>query len=637
MNPGFPHQTSSIYYPTSSAPKQTAYGQSATNGPDPNGAVQHERIKITRTIRTEGLKPDLHCCHSEQPSSNPLQPGRVKADYAHQPYFNQQPLNYPATNRYSNTSLTSPSQSYQPIAAHQITRSDSHLDKALCNQVPAKPTTDLQTQNEITDLLSEICDKPSVPPQNQMGKTGSSFTTYQPANIYASHSIYPGTWFSDTKEPAFWHFSQGNQAFHTSYPGFGAGANASIMGYGQQPLTPTIAQSENFIPNPLLSPSRKRLLNQDLSHQAKFGAFTPTKPYLNTMADNSNSSTNSNGANYQNSFTANQMNHWMYSNELQRFPNTQLAYSAASSDYFQQQMAQITAWKSYMTQNLPTPHVQNRAARPLPPGQSTRPEHSANSYPVPVSSHSADQPGSSSLNAPANKSATQDSNTLLQSTDYADTQTKNTSKETHTPSPESKASDDSDNEVDFNCKAPEFDRESDEIVSLIHGTENLLGIQKLDLPWITTAQALIIAADAIDGNITEATMHILRLGLLMDQPNEPDNPLEDVNPEMARLVNDWYEQSEEDKIESEYFELLNSINRYRRTKGEPTLQKSTSYSSVLEIANEILQSERNAMGRDCLPPKRDRAFLPEYIQTALKYIQGDLEGSRTASNESREK
>ncbi|WBA79682.1 hypothetical protein [Endozoicomonas sp. GU-1] len=635
MNPGFPHQPSSIYYPTSSAPKQTAHGQSATNGPDPNGAVQHERIKITRTIRTEGLKPDLHCCHSEQPPSNPLQPGRVRADYAHQPYFNQQPLNYPPTNQYSNTFLTSASQSCQPIPAHHITRPDSHLDKVQYNQVSAEPTTDLQTQNEITDLLSEICDKPTVPPQNLMGKAGSSFTNYQPAHIYASHSICPGMRFSDTKESAFWHFSQGNQAFHPSYPGFRAGANASIIGYGQQPLTPTIAQPENFIPSPLLSSPRKRLQNQDLSHQAKFGAFTPTKPYLDTMAYNSNSTTNSNGANYQNPFTANQMNHWMYSNELQRFANTQLAYSAASSDYYQQQMAQTAAYKSYMTQNLPTPHVQNRAAKPLPPGQSTRPEHSANSYPVsvpasvpasvPVSSPSADQPGSSSLIAPANKSAPQDSNTLQQSTDCPDTQTKNTSKETHTPSPESKASDDSGNEVDFNWQAPEFQRDSDEIVSLIHGTENLLGIQKLDLPWITTAQALIIAADAIDGNITEATMHILRLGLLMEQPNEPDNPFEDVSPEMAKLVNDWYEQSEEDKIESEYFELLNSINRYRRTKGEPTLQESTSCSSVLEIANEILQSERNAMSSDSLPPKRDRAFLTEYIQTALKYIQGDKE------------
>lgn len=646
MNPGFPRQTSSIYYPTSALQQQTAYGQSAINGPNPAGTVQHERINITRTIRTQGLKPDLHCFHSEQPSSNSLQPGRVRADYTQQPYFNQQPLHHLTANQYSNATLTAGSKPYQPIQAHQITQStnpfpspNSYPDVLQWNQTPVKSITDPHTEDEITELLNELYDSQSVAPLNQMFETGSVFSTRKPASIYASHSIYPGTRLSGTTESVFLPFSQGSHACHqpaVTNSGFRIGKNAEAMGYGQLPLAPTIAKSENFILSPPLSSPRKRPQNPDLNHQAKIGASLPKKPSLYNTTYSSNPTMSSSGAHHTHLYAASQMRQRADSNELQHMATARVGCPAAKRNYFhKQQMAhQAETSLSCMVQNLPTPLEQNPAGNPLPPGQSPMPEHSADSYPAPVSSRSDDQPGSSSLNAPVSKSAPQGFDTLQQSMGCPDTKARKTSEGTQQqiPTPASTVTDDSDDQIDFNWQAPEFHRKSEEILSLTRETQNILGIQNLDLPWITTAHVFIIAADTIDGIITETLMYILRLAHLKSRPNEPDNPLENVNQEIAKVVNDWYAQSEEDKIETEYFELLNSINRHRRTQGKLPLHKNASYSRILNTAAEILKSERSTKGSHHLPPRHERAYLTEYIQSALNYIQSGLEGSKPSSN-----
>ena len=184
------------------------------------------------------------------------------------------------------------------------------------------------------------------------------------------------------------------------------------------------------------------------------------------------------------------------------------------------------------------------------------------------------------------------------------------------------------NPVDFHWQAPEFNRKSKEIMSLIRETQRILGIQSLNLPWITPAHVFIIAADAIDGNVTETTMQILRSGYLKSLPNGPENPLENVNQEMASVVSNWYEQSEENRIETEYLELLNSINKYRQAKGKLKFRKRASYGRILNSAAEILKSEREINGSNHLPPKRKRAYLFQYIETALKFIQSSS-GSMT--------
>lgn len=340
------------------------------------------------------------------------------------------------------------------------------------------------------------------------------------------------------------------------------------------------------------------------------------------MTYKSDQAMSASGPSHKHLYAANQMNQRAHSDGQQPVLTTRAGYSAASSDHIKQMAHQAETPTGPVMQNLPTPLAQNLATNPLSPEQAPMTEHSSDSHPTPVPSF---RPGSSSWNTTASNLPSQGLDTLRNSMACPEPKVTKTSKETQqqTLTPAGKVSRTSNDQVDFNWQAPEFNRKSEEVVSLILETQEILGMQKLNQPWIISAHVFIIAADAIDGDISETTLHILQLGYLKSLKNKPDNPLENVSQEMAKVVNDWYEQSEEDKIETEYFELLNSINRYRKAKNRKTFHKRTSYKRVLKEAADIINHERQTQGTDHLPPKHERANLTEYIQNALEFMHSD--------------
>lgn len=658
MTPGFPNQTGN-YYPPGSMPQHDTYGQSAINDPNPAEIVQNERINITRTIRTQGLKPDQPHVHSEQPSANPLQRGKIKADSTQPPHFNQLPKHYPApsaaptlnrglsgtdipalrhqaANQFTDAPPTAGRNQYIPMQANQdncvpstnpfsTPGGNSYQAAMPWNQAPVKSLTELQKEHDISSSqLFELCGKQAVALLNQMSNTGPTFSTCQPAGTSASHSTYPGAGLSGAS--ARLPFSQ--IAFHrpaADYSGYRPSENASganAIDYGHSSLVPTNVKSQNLIQILPSSSQLKRPHNPDWNHYGKIGAFQPIKSSPSTITYQNDQAMGLSGPAYSHQYSANLMKQRTLSNEPQGMMIPQAGYSAARSTHSNNRQMTHHAQPPInpVVQNLSTPPGQNLTANPSSPLQSPGFAYSATSYPVSVSSSSSDRTNSS-LSATTSKSTPVNYDTVQQATGCQDTGARQTSKETQQQNPTPASTRVRSKSVDFDWQAPEFDRQSKEILLLIKETQKIMGIDNLDVPWVTPAHVLIIAADTIEGNITETTMQIFRLAYLKSLPSEPDNPLENVNQAMARVVSNWYEQSEEERIETEYFELLNSINKYRQAKKQIKLQKRASFSRVFQIAAEILKSERKAIGSSHLPPKEERADLSNYIQTALEFIK----------------
>ncbi|USE37217.1 hypothetical protein [Endozoicomonas sp. SCSIO W0465] len=332
---------------------------------------------------------------------------------------------------------------------------------------------------------------------------------------------------------------------------------------------PALVKSESFVQSAPHAPPRKRPHHPDWNRHAEFGAFQRTKHSPYTMTNISDQAT----------FTDKNLYPASHINQLE----------------------------------------QHLATTPLYPLQSPIPKQSATTHTTTVWSSSGNRPNPLPMNTSISQPPSVSSDTLQQGMDCPGNRKTSEESQLRITAPAIKVSGAND-QVDFNWQAPEFDRHSKVMMTLIRKTQNILGIYNLNLPWITPAHVFIIAADAIDGSISEITMHILRLGYLRSLPYEPDNPLEHVNPEVAKVVSNWYEQSEEDKIEAEYFELLKTINSYRKNSGKLTFKKNASYSRILKTAANILESENNFSGTRHLPPRSERADLIEYIQTALQYI-----------------
>ncbi|WP_139117619.1 hypothetical protein [Endozoicomonas atrinae] len=662
MNPSFPHQTGNLFYPPDSRQQHTAYDQYANNGPYPAKTIPQEQVNYTNPTRTQGLKPSQQHFHVEQFLTTPLQPGRVRAGYTHQTYINQQPQHRPvppatsmfncgasstnrpatyhqSTNHCRGSHLTADNNPYIPAQAHQVNNTfstnlfsspgvSSYPNTAQWSQPPAvKPAADLTIEKDNDAFLREMCESQPYTARNQMHKAGPAFTTCQPARTPGSRIVSIGAYLPGATESAPLPCMQGNHAFHqpaVTYHDFRAGGNADATGYGYPPFTETPVKSDKLVHDATASSSLKRSHNPDWNHPENLEALQPIKFSRQAMAYNSGEAMSSSSSSHTSLYPASQMKQMMPPDALQRRVSLQTGYCSSGSVHAHkgQFLPKTEAFTNREVRNVSTPLEQNLTASPSHLVQPTMLQHSVTSTLTPASSSTKEWPCSSPLSTPTVKSEPTGFDTLQQSMGTPDTRTRKTSKETQqlTPTPESNASDDIENLPDFHPEAPEFDRQSKEIKSLIRESQRILGIQDLDLPWITTAHILIIAADAIDGFILETTMHILRFGHVNSLPDKPDNPLENVDQKIAEVVSDWYGKSESHQIKDEYIELLNTVNRYRKEKNKLTFQNDAAYNykSVLKKAAAILRNERNTKGTHHLPAKNERANLLEFIQSAIE-------------------
>ncbi len=570
MNPCFPDQSRNSYLQTVDVQKQAAHGQSAISGANSAGTVQ-----VNITCQTPGLRPEQAHFHTQQPSRNPLQQCRVRADYTHQSYFNQQTPHQLSDHQDLNVTLIPNNEPNLPAQAHQFDSTPfTHPSSSVCSnpesmhwhEVPVNSEAYIPTHDEVIEFLSEFLDEQPVAPLNQRFTADSALATPGPARIYPGPS-YPGAHLSGTTESAFLQFPQGSQACHTSADTcsrFRTDKNAFAMGFGQPTFAPTTVQSQNFIQSPYLSSPRKRPHNLPSNHQADSGEFLAKKPSPGIMTYNSAQAMRASGTSHKHLYEAQQTKQSTHSNQPIPMLTTRIGYSATSSGHiYHEQVAQ-------QAETPISPVVQNLATSKVCPEK--------------------------------------------------------TSKETPQQPLTDKASNTSKNTVKFDWQAPVFHRNSKEIKSLIIETQKILGIQNLNEPWISSAHVLVIAADVIDGEISETTLYILQ------SAHKPDNSLENVSIEIAKVVNDWYQQSDEDKIETEYFELLNSINRFRKAKSIIPIRRGASYKTVLEKAAAIIKHENNIHGSSHLPPKSKRAELTEYIANALEYIHSSKADEPLSNN-----
>ncbi|WP_152554078.1 hypothetical protein [Endozoicomonas elysicola] len=645
-------QDGNFYCTSGSNPVPPSYGQYGTNEPGGTETIEHEQINITRTIRTQGLRPVLPDSQQRQLPANQMKDWSIQHADANQLHFNQQPVYQPTPTNTTQNWVPFSANSYPPH--HQtakqtgpgaFTASSKPSMPIQMNQVYSPPSTEpFQNQSESSFPPPEkwnqkpfeairtgqrgermnadpnlLWESPAATAFTHMNSPGATFISYQHTSTSAGHLFDPNVSLSRATGSYPLPSAQGKQLNHQpafAHPSSGMDRSTFAMGY-PHPL-PELKTSDKFMhgANPLFP--HKRPHSMDPHHHTNARLHRPTAPPPYKIACNS-------------------VQRMMSSHPPQRaFNKTNEASQRApynpTTHMVGGQTGAPSSWSNYSHNRHLAPQsidsirssAQTASARfeQIPFTNNSKLEQTPTLKPFPsnystkASSSNNGQSGSSSLNASMDKTVSFDVAPLKQTVGISDTKMRKAGNENQGQTSTSEAP--SSDQADFNWQAPEFDRQSKEILSLIRETQKILGIENLDLPWITSAHVFVIAADAIGGSILETTMHILRLGHLKSLPNEPDNPLENVDQEIAEVVNGWYEQSEEDMIESEYFELLKTINKYRQKENKLSFKTDAPYKSILKKAATILKSERTTKGTDHLPPKNERASLLEFLQSAIE-------------------
>ncbi len=649
-------QDGNFYCTSGSNPVPPSYGQYGTNEPGGTETSEHEQINITRTIRTQGLRPVLPDSQQRQLPANQMKDWSIQHADANQLHFNQQPVYQPTPTNTTQNWVPFSANSYPPH--HQtakqtvpgvFTASSSPSMPIQMNQVYSPPSTEPfhnqpessyphpskwnqkpfdairtgqrgERMNADPNLLWE---SQAATAFTHMNSPGATFMSYRHTSTSAGHLFDPNASLSRATGSYPLPSAQGKQLNHQpafAHPSSGMDRSTFTMGYPH--LLPELKTSDKFMhgANPLFP--QKRPHSMDQHHHTNARLHRPTDAPPDKIACNSVQRMMSS---YPPQRAFNETNE--VSQRAPYNPTTHMVGGQAGT---------LSSWSNYSHNRHLAPQPidsirsseQTASARfeQIPSTNNSKLEQTPTLMPFPsnysakASSSNNGQSRSSSLNASMDKTFSFNVAPLKQAVGISNTKMRKTSNENQeqTSTSESKTKVPSNDQADFNWLAPEFDRQSKEILSLISETQKILGIQNLDLPWITPAHVFIIAADTIDGSILETTMHILRLGHIKSLPNEPDNPLENVNQEMAKVVKGWYEQSEEDKIETEYFELLNTINKYRQKNKQLVLQEEDSYRRVLKEAAAILEAERIKNGVRHLPSENERANLLEFLQSAIE-------------------